>query len=139
MEEDNDPMNKIIKDIMAEYDNSIEQAKQKDLKKLDPSTLTSLSSIILNKVDDNDKIAKEIYDLFYSPLALGKDHSSSSKDNLLRSLELRVESSKVLAELAKAIAKKEEQGKNSNVGVFVNTKSGDDFGIDIKNIQDSSE
>lgn len=140
MAEENDPMDKIIKSILDNGDIDLPSKQQvKAVVKSDPSSLEDLSKIILNKVDGNDRIAKEIYDLFYGPLALEKDHSSSSKEALLRSLELRVESSKVLAELAKAVVKKEEGTNKGNVGVFINTKSGEDFGIDIKNIQNSEE
>lgn len=141
MPEENDPMDKLIKDIINNYDGDDLLSKQqvKSVVKSDPSSLEDLSKIILSKVDGNDKIAKEIYDLFYGPLALDKDRSTSSKEALLRSLELRVESSKVLTELAKAIAKKEDGVNKGNVGVFINTKSGEDFGIDIKNIQNSEE
>ena len=136
--EENDPIEKMIKGIIDNYSNelTINPENKKELKKIDSTSTTDISEIVLKKVDSNDAVAKEIYDLFYGGLALGKDHSESSKEALLRSLELKVESSKTLVELIKALNKK-EQNSNGNVGVFVNTKSGEDFGINIKNIQDN--
>jgi len=136
MEEQKDPLEKIIQNIIDNYDKDTEEAKTKEIiKKADASSLEELANVVLNKVNSNDDVAKQIYDLFYGELALGKDRSTSSKEALLRSLELKIESSKVLTELAKAIVKKEQNKNAGNVGVFVNTKEGDQFGIDIKNIQ----
>lgn len=131
-----EPIDKIIQNIINSYSEEV-ATQSKQIKPIQPTT-ENLAEIVIKKVDSNDAVAKEIYDLFYGELALGRDRSSSSKEALLRSLELKVESSKALVELAKALAKKDQSNAN-NVGVFVNTKSGDDFGINIKNIQDSDE
>lgn len=134
--EEKEPIDRIIQGIINSYDGDITQTK-KEIKTIQPTT-DNIAEIVLKKVDSNDAVAKEIYDLFYGELALGRDRSSSSKEALLRSLELKIESSKALVELAKALTKK-DQNTGNNVGVFVNTKNGDEFGINIKNIQDGEE
>lgn len=131
-----DDVDKMLQNLINSYEKEITLDKEsKEIEEVaSPSNLDGLSKIILNKVDANDAVAREIYDLFYGDLAVGKDRSDSSKDALLRSLELKVESSKVLAELAKSIARK-EQANSGNVGVFFNAKSGKQYDVDIKNIQ----
>ncbi len=134
--EKKDAIDKMLQNLVNDYEKEISLDKEsKEIKEVDsPSNLDGLSKIILNKVEANDAVAKEIYDLFYGDLAVGRDRSDSSKDALLRSLELKVESSRVLAELAKSIARK-EQTNSGNVGVFFNAKSGKQYDVDIKNIQ----
>lgn len=138
-EEEDNNINELLSEIELsnkEVETVIE--KSKEIEKVDPTSLQYVSGEILKKINTNERIADEIYQLFYRDLALGKDHSSSSKESLLRSLELRVESSKVAAELAKAIVKKETaaQQTKAGVGVFINTQSARDVGIDLKNIED---
>ena len=113
--------------------------KTKDIiTKQDYTNMETVATQIVEKMNANEKVAEQIYDLFYSDLANGRDRSQASKEALLRSLELRVENNKALAELAKALAKKQaaEQASKNNVGVFINTKKDTDFGIDIDNIKD---
>lgn len=113
--------------------------KTKDIiTKQDYTSMETVATQIVEKMNANEKVAEQIYDLFYSDLANGRDRSQASKEALLRSLELRVENNKALAELAKALAKKQaaEQASKNNVGVFINTKKDTDFGIDIDSIKD---
>ena len=106
--------------------------------KQDYTNMETIATQIIEKMNANEKVAEQIYDLFYTDLANGRDRSQASKEALLRSLELRVENNKSLAELAKAIAKKQaaEASYKNNVGVFINTKKDTDYGIDIDSIKD---
>jgi len=119
-------------EIVAEKERALIQEEDK-------ASLPIIAKEIFNKIDKNDKIAEEIYKLFYDNLAFGKDHSDASKDALLRSLEARIESSKILAELAKAVAKKENGKVAVGVGVSINTNPGSSYGINLDKIKEEVE
>jgi len=102
----------------------------------DKASLPIIAEEIFKKINANDKVAEEIYKLFYDGLLYQKDHSDASKDALLRSLEARIESSKILAELAKAVARKDSGKTAVGVGVSINTNSGANYGIDLDSIKD---
>jgi hypothetical protein len=102
----------------------------------DKASMPVIANEIFDKINANDKIAEEIYRLFYDNLALGLDRSDASKDALLRSLEARIESSKILAELAKAVARRDGNKGSVGVGIAINTNPGQVYGIDVEKIND---
>ena len=102
----------------------------------DKTSMLVIAEEIFRKADVNDKIADNIYNLFYDGLALGKDHSDASKDAILRTLEARIENAKLITELAKAVARKDSNKGTVGVGVSINTNSGSSYGIDLQNIKD---
>jgi hypothetical protein len=120
----------------------IENQKNKDLEtkeenlpakvEIDEEVLTS--SIVDHVTDDREK-ADEIYKLFYSKIAFENDDRQGSKEALLKSLELKIESSKNIIELLKVNAKKKENSNNLNV--LFETKSEKEVGISFENIKKS--
>ena len=104
----------------------------------DKASLPVIAEEIFKKINANDKIAEEIYKLFYDNLAFSRDKSDASKDALLRSLEARIESSKILAELAKAVARR-DGNKSVGVGIAISTNPGSAFGIDLEKIKEDLE
>jgi len=141
--EDIDTLITQIENSQKEVEGVVKATRELETINADESkaTMPVIAEEIFNKVNTNDKIAEEIYKLFYGDLSTGRDISTSSKEALLRSLELRVESSKVLAELAKAVAKRDgEKSKSFNgVGVSINTNPGNMFGINIEKIKEEME
>ena len=109
----------------------------KDLKTRDPTSLKDVSDEILERINDTDGFLDEIYKLFYGPLSRGQDFSEASKEALVRSIELKIESTKILADLARSLAKKDAGNQSSqNVGVFIGTSPGEKFGINLNNINE---
>lgn len=97
---------------------------------IDEDVLTN--SIVGHVTDDRDK-ADEIYKLFYGKIAFENDDRQGSKEALLKSLELKIESSKNIIELLKVNAKKQENNNNTNI--LFQTKSEKDVGISLENIK----
>lgn len=115
---------------------TVEQVEQHE------HTIDELTNIALNITNSVDNHATEIYDLFYKPLALGKDRTDASKVALVDSQRLRVELINSLANLANAKAKLEmAKAKVSagNTGIFVNTQPGSDVGISLHNLWESEK
>ena len=89
-----------------------------------------------------DKKTDEIYDLFYTPLALRQDRSDASKVALLDSQRIKVEMINALAGLASAKAKLEMAKQKQiagNTGIYVNTQSGSEVGISLSNLWDATK
>ena len=128
------PLDSLINEI-EESQKEIQEIPQQTkeiVEKKDPADMSFIAKTILEKINTNDKIAEEIYKLFYDSLVYDKDKSTSSKEALLRSLELRIQNNSVLAELAKAVAKRD--GGRIGVGVAINTNEGTAFGISLDKI-----
>lgn len=120
---------------------SKELATKEDIKKQE-TTIEDLTQQTLKQFSKLDKNTDEIYDLFYGPLAIGKDRSESSKIALLDSQRLKVEMINALAGLASAKAKLEAakaKVSTGNTGIFVNTQSGADVGISLHNLWEGSK
>lgn len=106
------------------------------------TTVDDLTKTALQQFSKLDKNTDEIYDLFYNPIAIGKDRSESSKIALLDSQRLKVEMINALAALASAKAKLEAaktKVATGNTGIFVNTQSGSDVGISLHNLWEGTK
>lgn len=115
----------------------LQVTEEKDLiKKEDLTSFDTLASKVLDRVNDVDDTARQIHELFYHDLALGKDHSESSKVALLEALKVRMESPKTIVELAKALAKIQSASSKGQVGIQINTQSGEAVGINLNNLRD---
>lgn len=101
------------------------------IKKEDLTSFDTLANKVVDRLNDVDGTAKIIHELFYHDLALGKDHSESSKIALLEALKVRMESPKTLVELTKALAKLQSAANKSQVGIQINTQSGESVGINL--------
>lgn len=141
--------NKEIENTLEYIDNQLATVKKEskeistpeDIKKQE-ITVDELTEQALKQFSKLDKNTDEIYDLFYGPLAIGKDRSESSKIALLDSQRLKVEMINALAGLASAKAKLEAaKTKNvtGNTGIFVNTQSGADVGISLHNLWEGTK
>jgi predicted NBD/HSP70 family sugar kinase len=133
-----DEIDALIGDIeksQVDLENIVEKEKAVIIPE-DKASMPVIANEIFNKVNANDKVAEEIYRLFYDNLAIGRDKSDASKDALLRSLEARIESSKILAELAKAVARRDGNKGNVGVGIAISTNPGELYGIDVEKIND---
>lgn len=104
-------------------------------KKEELSSFDNLATKIMDRLNDVDDTARIIHELFYHDLALGKDRSESSKVALLEALKIRMESPKTLVELTKALAKLQTANK-SQVGIQINTQSGEDVGINLNALKE---
>lgn len=141
--------NKEIENTLEYIDNQLatvkketkEVATPEDVKKQEV-TIDDLTKKALDQFSKLDKNTDEIYDLFYGPLAIGKDRSESSKIALLDSQRLKVEMINALAGLASAKAKLEAartKVATGNTGIFVNTQSGADVGISLHNLWEGTK
>ena len=105
-------------------------------------SIEDLTQIALKQMAKIDKKTDEIYDLFYTPLALRQDRSDASKVALLDSQRIKVEMINALAGLASAKAKLEmakQKQMTGNTGIYVNTQSGADVGISLSNLWDATK
>ena len=104
-------------------------------KKEELSSFDNLATKVMDRLNDVDDTARTIHELFYHDLVLGKDRSESSKVALLEALKVRMESPKTLVELTKALAKLQTANK-SQVGIQINTQTGEDVGINLKALKE---
>lgn len=105
-------------------------------------SIEDLTQIALKQMSKIDKKTDEIYDLFYTPLALRQDRSDASKVALLDSQRIKVEMINALASLASAKAKLElakQKQITGNTGIYVNTQNGADVGINLSNLWDATK
>jgi hypothetical protein len=91
----------------------------------------TLINMTLKKNDEVEDMANRAFDLFYQGLSRNTDHTSSSKEQMLEALKVRVELNKTMVELAK-LKKKQE----SSIGVLINAVSPSQAGIDMRKIQE---
>lgn len=106
------------------------------IKKEDLTSFETIATKVLDRLNNVDDTAKIIHELFYHDLALGKDHSESSKIALLEALKVRMESPKTLVELAKALAKLQSAATKSQVGIQINTQNGEQVGINLEALKE---
>lgn len=121
-----------------------EITEKKDASVMSPSTQPEISvdditRLAMDSYKDIQKKSDEIYDAFYGVVATRQDRSDVSKQMLTDSQRLKIESINALASLANAKAKliaAQNKAASGNVGVFIDTKSGSDVGINLANLGD---
>lgn len=102
-------------------------------------TIDDITNLAMDSYKDIQKHSDEIYDAFYGRVATNQDRTDVSKQMLTDSQRLKIESIQALASLANAKAKliaAQNKASQGNVGVFINSKSGDDVGINLSNLAD---
>lgn len=102
-------------------------------------TIDDITNLAMDSYKDIQKHSDEIYDAFYGRVATNQDRTDVSKQMLTDSQRLKIESIQALASLANAKAKliaAQNRASQGNVGVFINSKSGDDVGINLSNLAD---
>lgn len=102
-------------------------------------TIGDITKMAAESYKDVSKKSDEIYDAFYGVVATRQDRSDVSKQMLVESQRLKIESMQVMANLANAQARlinAQNKASSGNVGVFINSKSGEDVGINLANLAD---
>jgi len=102
-------------------------------------TINDITKIALDSYRDIQKHSDEIYDAFYGNVATRQDRSDVSKQMLTDSQRLKIESINALTNLANAKAKliaAQAKATQGNVGIFIDTKKGEDLGINLANLKD---
>ena len=113
-----------------------EVASQKTTEEI---TIDDITRVALESYKDIQKHSEEIYDAFYGRVATNQDRTDVSKQMLTDSQRLKIESINALASLANAKAKlisAQNKAASGNVGVFINSKKGEDVGINLANLGD---
>lgn len=113
-----------------------EVASQKTTEEI---TIDDITRVALESYKDIQKHSEEIYDAFYGDIVTGKRRDDTSKLMLTDSQRLKIESINALASLANAKAKliaAQNRSNQGNVGVFINSKKGEDVGINLANLGD---
>lgn len=121
-----------------------EIAEKKDTSVMSPATQPEISvdditRLAMESYKDIQKKSDEIYDAFYGDIVTGRRRDDTSKLMLTDSQRLKIESINALASLANAKAKliaAQNKAASGNVGVFIDTKSGSDVGINLANLGD---
>ena len=129
-------IDKAISEIeLEEIDNTVSSTDlvPEETKELDVTDQDEISKELVEMVQGDREKADQIFDLFYSNLALNQDHTTASKEALTKSLELKIEASKNIIELLKVKAKVEERG--NNVGVFFGATPAKKAGFDVSEIR----
>lgn len=127
--------------IIEQEQTEIEEKKEAEVVEIKPQNFDGdkLIGMAVDSFNDVSKKADEIYDAFYGVVATRQDRSDVSKQMLSDSQRLKIESMNAVANMfnaqAKLLAAQQKQAAG-NVGVFVNTKSGEDIGINLANLAD---
>lgn len=105
------------------------------------ASVDDLTKLALEQFSKLDKNTDDLYQLFYTPIALKQDRSDASKIALLDSQRLKVEMIQALTGLITAKNKLEaaKQKTTGNMGVFVNTVPGNDVGISLHNLWEETK
>jgi hypothetical protein len=121
-----------------------EEKKDLAVKKEEPEkqseiSIDDITKVALESYKDIKKHSDEIYDAFYGRVATNQDRTDVSKQMLTDSQRIKIESINALANLANAKAKlisAERRAAQGNVGVFINSKKGEEVGINLANLAD---
>jgi hypothetical protein len=137
---DTDQIEKALGIIDGEVSSLKEQTKELSVKTEETKehTIDELTDLAINKMNKIDATTDEIYQLFYTPIALRQDRSDASKIALLDSQHIKVDLINALANLATAKAKLEAaktKVPTGNVGVFLGAKDGNSIGINLEDVK----
>jgi len=137
-----------VEDTISYIDNQLSNIKEtsKELKTTEEideqvASVDDLTKLALEQFSKLDKNTDDLYQLFYTPIALRQDRSDASKVALLDSQRLKVEMIQALTGLITAKNKLEaaKQKTTSNMGVFVNAVPGNDVGISLHNLWEGTK
>ena len=102
-------------------------------------SVDSLITKALNYVENVNSQADDVYHLFYSPLATGRDRTDASKVAIVESLRLKNENINAITNLVNAKAKlealKAKQQMDNSGNVFIQAASGSEVGINLANLR----
>jgi len=126
-EEDIESMEDVIEDFL-------EETEETELDTVDLEDENALSNrIVKNSLGVIDK-AKLVFDNFSADVFHGADKSTSSKEALLKALDVQNAANKNMIDLAKVLSSK---GDKSGTNILINTISEKQAGISLNNIKDS--
>ena len=141
---DTDEIDNAIKII----ENEIEAVKKNEVAEAKPAetpvqkeeySVDSLITKALNYVENVNSQADDVYHLFYSPLATGRDRTDASKVAIVESLRLKNENINAITNLVNAKAKlealKAKQQMDNSGNVFIQAASGSEVGINLANLR----
>ena len=112
--------------------NEIKEVSKQQAKEI---SIDDLTNKVLESVMDVNKKTDEVYDKFFTPISIGKDRSDVSKQSLMDSIRLKNESMQNIASVINAKAKLiAAQNQSAKVGIMVQSKSGEDVGINLENL-----
>jgi hypothetical protein len=129
-------------------ENEIEAVKKNEVAEVKPAetpvqkeeySVDSLITKALNYVENVNSQADDVYHLFYSPLATGRDRTDASKVAIVESLRLKNENINAITNLVNAKAKlealKAKQQMDNSGNVFIQAASGSEVGINLANLR----
>ena len=129
-------------------ENEIEAVKKNEVAEVKPAetqvqkeeySVDSLITKALNYVENVNSQADDVYHLFYSPLATGRDRTDASKVAIVESLRLKNENIAAITNLVNAKAKlealKAKQQMDNSGNVFIQAASGSEVGINLANLR----
>lgn len=119
-------------DIFTDIDELIKFSGETSLQKsqIDVTDDNAIAEQLIKMTIDDRKQADKIFDAFYDDIVLSKDSTTSSKEALNKSLELKIEAGKNIIELLKIRAKKESANSNTQINILKDK----DVGINLSNI-----
>ncbi|MDR0676559.1 MAG: hypothetical protein LBF97_05935 [Elusimicrobiota bacterium] len=124
-------LQEIEKSLQTKENEKIEEVKKSNL------SLESLTEQILERTDKVDRNTDTLFEHYLSEILKSKDHSESTKNLLIESQRLKNEGNANLVEIIKAVAKIKAAEMSPKNGIFIQTKSADDVGINLNNFQES--
>ena len=131
---------KIIEnEIEAVKKNEVAEVKQEQPSQEEQYSVDNLITRALKYVENVNDQADDIYHLFYSPLATGRDRTDASKVALVESLRLKNENITAITNLVNAKAKlealKAKQQMDNSGNVYIQASSGSEVGINLANLR----
>lgn len=129
-------------DLIDKEQEALAVLKNKEVAEVSPKkeiTIDDITTLAMESYKDIQKHSDEIYDAFYATVATRQDRSDVSKQMLTDSQRIKIESINALASLANAKARllqAQNKASQGNIGVFVNTKSAEDVGINLANLSE---
>lgn len=130
--------------VPASMENEVEEvstdrgvAKTTPQEAVSPSNEELINSLLEMTKEDRDQ-ASNVVNMFYDKINLGKDYSPSSKENLVRAIEAKINASKNIVDLLKIKLKREEDRSHGNSFAVINAVNGTtesvDFELLMKNV-----
>ena len=110
----------------------VSTTEEKSVVEIDLDEENALANrIVQNSIDVIDK-AKEVFTSFSDDVFRGKDRSTSSKEAMLKALDVQNAANKNMIDMAKVL---KDKGQNNGTNILINTVSQKKAGISIGNIQ----
>jgi len=123
--------NESLEDIVNDIEEEEEEKTEVDTIDLDDKNALS-NRIVQNSLGVIDN-AKMVFDNFSADVFHGADKSTSSKEALIKALDVQNAANKNMIDLAKVLSSKSDKGTN----ILINTVSEKQAGINLNNIKEN--